>query len=61
VNAVVTGSLSTLTRLWRGDVSWPETLRNGAVVVSADSLVRRQVPEWIGQARLAATPRVEAG
>jgi len=61
VNAVVTGSLRTLTRLWRGDVSWPETLRSGTVVVSADSLVRRQVPEWIGQARLAATPRVEAG
>ena len=61
VNAVVTGNLRTLTRLWRGDVSWPEVLRSGNVVVSADSLVRRQVPEWLGQARLAATPRVAAG
>ncbi len=61
VNAVVTGSLRTLTRLWRGDVSWPEVLRSGNVVVAADSLVRRQVPEWLGQSLLSATPRVEVG
>ncbi|MCC6495982.1 MAG: helix-turn-helix transcriptional regulator [Propionibacteriaceae bacterium] len=61
VNAVVTGSLRTLTRLWRGDVSWPEVLRSGNLVVAADSLVRRQVPEWLGQSLLSATPRVEVG
>jgi len=61
VNAVVTGSLRALTRLWRGDISWPQAVRGGEVAISANSLVVRQIPAWLGQSRLAATPRVQVG
>ncbi len=61
VNAVVTGSLRTLTRLWRGDVSWPEVLRSGNVVVSPTAWsVVRYLSGWASPGS-SATPRVEAG
>ena len=59
VTAVVTGSLRALTRLWRGDVSWPQAVRGGDVAISANSFVTRQIPVWLGQSRLASTPRVQ--
>lgn len=58
VNAVVAGSLRALVRLWRGDVSWPQALRSGAIAVRGPSSVQRLVPEWLGQSRLSAVPRV---
>ncbi len=61
VTAVVTGSLRALTRLWRGDVSWPQAVRGGDVAISANSFVTRQIPVWLGQSRLASTPRVQVG
>lgn len=61
VDAVVSGSLRALTRLWRGDVSWPDALRSGEVAVSASGVVRRQVPVWLGQSRLSGTARLGAG
>lgn len=57
VAASVATSLSTLTGIWRGDVSWAQALRRGEVELSAPSGVRRQVPEWIGQSLLSAVPR----
>lgn len=61
VSAVVSGSLRTLTRIWRGDLSWEQATRLGDLDIAAPSLVRRQVPDWIGQARLAGTERVRVG
>jgi len=61
VTAVVSGGLRELIRIWRGDLSWPDALRGGQVTITAPSLIRRQVPDWIGQSEAAATPRVEVG
>lgn len=55
--ATVATSLRTLTQIWRGDVSWSQALRDGAVTINAPSEVRRAVPTWIGQSTLAAVPR----
>ncbi|KAE8766166.1 winged helix-turn-helix transcriptional regulator [Georgenia thermotolerans] len=53
VAATVRSSLRDLTRLWRGDLSWPAALRTDSVLVDAAPAVRRQVPDWVGQGRLA--------
>lgn len=54
VNAVVTGTLRDLTRLWRGDLSWPDALRSERISIAAPTIVQRQVPQWIGQSQVAA-------
>jgi DNA-binding HxlR family transcriptional regulator len=61
VSAVVSGTLRGLTRLWRGDLAWAQAVRGGDVAVVASSLVARQIPLWLGQSRLASTPRVQVG
>jgi DNA-binding HxlR family transcriptional regulator len=57
VTAMVSCSLRTLTRIWRGDVSWSRALLDGSVTIDGPSQVRRAVPTWIGQSELAAVPR----
>jgi DNA-binding HxlR family transcriptional regulator len=57
VAATVATSLRTLTGIWRGDLSWTQALRSGALRLDAPGVVRRQVPEWIGQSLLSAVPR----
>ena len=60
VAATVRTSLRDLTRLWRGDLSWPAALRTDTVLVDAAPAVRRQVPQWVGQGSFAAVPRLTA-
>ncbi len=55
--ARVSTALRTLTEIWRGDLSWDLAVRDGRVMVSAPSDVRRQVPSWLGQSRTASIPR----
>jgi DNA-binding HxlR family transcriptional regulator len=57
VTATISGSLRTLTQIWRGDVSWSRALIDGSVSIDAPSHVRRAVPAWIGQSNFAAVPR----
>jgi len=57
VTATVATSLRTLTEIWRGDRSWTQALKEGAVAVTGPTGVRRAVPGWLGQAPLAAVPR----
>ena len=57
VTAGVSTGLRSLVQVWRGDRSWPEALRSGAVVVEGPSLVRRELPRWLGQSELASVPR----
>ena len=57
VTATVAGSLHTLIRIWRGDVSWSRALLDGSVAVSGDVETRRSVPTWLGQSKLAAVSR----
>ena len=57
VAATVATSLRALTGIWRGDLTWAQALRSGEVRLDAPGVVRRQVPEWIGQSTLSAVPR----
>lgn len=57
VAATVSCTLRTLTFIWRGDVSWSRALLDGSVSIDAPTQVRRAVPTWIGQSRMAAVPR----
>jgi DNA-binding HxlR family transcriptional regulator len=57
VTATISGSLRTLTHIWRGDVSWSRALIDGSVSIDGPSHVRRAVPAWIGQSNFAAVPR----
>ncbi|QUR66802.1 winged helix-turn-helix transcriptional regulator [Mycobacterium spongiae] len=57
VAATVETSLLTLTRLWRGDLSWSRTILDGAVTIHGAAATRRAVPGWLGQSRLASVPR----
>jgi hypothetical protein len=57
VAGTVETSLRTLTRIWRGDVSWSHALLDGTVAVSGPGEVRRAIATWIGQSLLSAVPR----
>jgi hypothetical protein len=57
VAATVSTSLRTLTRIWRGDLSWSRTLKDGSVSIEGPTVARRAVPTWLGQAAVAAIPR----
>ncbi|MBW0017468.1 MAG: helix-turn-helix transcriptional regulator [Mycobacterium sp.] len=57
VAATVESSLLALTQLWRGDVSWSRAMLNGTVSIDGAADVRRAVPSWLGQSRMAKVPR----
>ncbi|MFC8921435.1 winged helix-turn-helix transcriptional regulator [Cellulosimicrobium sp. NPDC057127] len=54
---VVRSGLRDLTRIWRGDASWAQALRSGAVRIDGPPTARRSVPRWIGQGSFATVPR----
>ena len=56
IDATITSSLRTLTRIWRGDDSWSRAVLDGSVTIDGPSDVRRAIPKWIGQAPIAAVP-----
>lgn len=57
VTAIMTTSLRALTEVWRGDRSWPQALKSGLVEISGTRTTAKDVPRWLGQISLAATPR----
>jgi DNA-binding HxlR family transcriptional regulator len=57
VAGTVETSLRILTRIWRGDTTWPHALSDGGVAVSGPADVCRAIPMWIGQSLLSAVPR----
>lgn len=57
VALTVTASLRHLTQLWRGDLSWPEALRSGAIQISGPQPLRRAMPGWFTRSAFAAIPR----
>ncbi len=57
VAATVSTNLRTLTRIWRGDTSWSRTLIDGSAAIAGTADARTALPRWIGQSKIAATPR----
>jgi DNA-binding HxlR family transcriptional regulator len=57
VSATVDTTLRAMTRLWRGDLTWDQALRSGAVEITGPASVRGAVPRWIGRSTLSEVPR----
>jgi DNA-binding HxlR family transcriptional regulator len=61
VAATVRASLLTMTRVWRGDVSWDRAVRAEQVEVDAPRSLRSEVPVWFGRSLLADALAAQAG
>ena len=48
-----------LTRIWRGDLTWADALRDGSLAIAAPEQVRRALPSWFRLSVFAGVPRVE--
>jgi DNA-binding HxlR family transcriptional regulator len=57
VSVLVTASLRSLTRGWRGDTSWSQAIRAEDIRVDGPSALRRSLPEWFQLPEFAAVPR----
>jgi len=57
VAVTVTGSLHRMTQVWRGDLSWPDALRSGAIQAHGPQTLRRDLPRWFTLSVFAAVPR----
>lgn len=53
----VTASLRTMTRIWRGDLTWPAALRAEAVTLDGPPALRRALPSWFELSDFASVPR----
>ncbi|MGH3498479.1 MAG: winged helix-turn-helix transcriptional regulator [Nocardioidaceae bacterium] len=45
---------TTLTRVWLGQLSWADALRNDTLRIHGDAVVCRAMPDWLGVSRFAA-------
>jgi DNA-binding HxlR family transcriptional regulator len=57
VRVTVETSLRTMTRIWRGDLSWAAALRSGDLVLHGEPQACRALPRWFKLSSLAPTPR----
>lgn len=57
VSVTVTAGLRQLIRFWRGELSWADALRSGAVELQGPEPLRRAVPTWFTLMPFAAVPR----
>jgi len=57
VTGTVETDLRTLTRIWRGQLTWPQSQRAGALRVQGPSHVARALPRWLPKQTITVTPR----
>ena len=57
VHVRVVSDLRTLTRLWRGDMTWREVLRDDRVSLQGSRQACRALPHWLKLSAFAAVPR----
>ncbi len=57
VAVTMTTSLRRMTEVWRGDLSWPDALRSGAITLHGPESLRRAVPRWFTLPVFAAVSR----
>jgi DNA-binding HxlR family transcriptional regulator len=57
VRVTMEATLRTLTRIWRGDLSWEAALRSEALVLHGEPQARRALPRWFTLSTMAGTPR----
>jgi len=61
VSVTITATLLNMTRIWRGDLSWPDALSIAAVTIDGPAQLRRAVPQWFTLSAFAAVDRPELG
>ncbi|MFE9171824.1 winged helix-turn-helix transcriptional regulator [Streptomyces kebangsaanensis] len=57
VTVTFTASLTSLIRVWRGDLGWSDALRAGTVRVDGPETLRRAAPGWFTLSTFASVPR----
>ncbi len=57
VAVTMTTSLRRMIEVWRGDLSWPDALRSGAITLQGPENFRRAVPRWFTLPVFAAVSR----
>jgi DNA-binding HxlR family transcriptional regulator len=57
VTVTVRTTLRILTEIWRGDISWDQSLRGDRVTLLGSRQAQRALPRWLGQSNFAAIPR----
>jgi DNA-binding HxlR family transcriptional regulator len=57
VAVTITAPLRRMVEVWRGDVTWSESVRSGALDVQGPEAVRRAVPRWLTLSSFAVVPR----
>jgi DNA-binding HxlR family transcriptional regulator len=57
VTAAVETDLRTLTHLWRGELTWSQTRKSGAVQVHGPAHVDRNLPRWLSKTTITVTPQ----
>lgn len=57
VAVIMTTSLRRMVEVWRGDLSWPDALRSGAITLQGPENLRRAVPRWFTLPVFAAVSR----
>jgi DNA-binding HxlR family transcriptional regulator len=57
VAVTVTARLRSMVEVWRGDLSWSNALRAGALEVRGPEVLRRAVPRWFTLSGFASVPR----
>ncbi len=57
VAVTMTTSLRRMTEVWRGDLSWSDALRSGAITLHGPENLRRAVPRWFTLPVFAAVSR----
>lgn len=57
IAVTLTASLRRLTEVWRGDLTWSDALRSGAVELDGPAPLRRAVPLWFVLSPFATIPR----
>jgi DNA-binding HxlR family transcriptional regulator len=55
VTATVETELRVLTRIWRGQLTWPHALRAGTLEIRGPSHVARNLPRWLPKASITVT------
>ena len=58
VAVTVIATLRHMTQVWRGDLSWPEALRAGAVEILGPEQIRQALPGWFTLSPFASVPRL---
>jgi DNA-binding HxlR family transcriptional regulator len=57
VTATVETDLRTLTRVWRGELSWSKSQRSGALHVHGPTHVARALPRWLPKTTMTVEPQ----